>query len=178
VISVTTVIFALIGSAIGGLLGSWLQIRHQRREAFRERMLEAADNAANAIGAALTATRVALSEVENRMMNLTTSEATARSAQLAGDALDQGQHFAGRVDLLFGLNSGIGDALRTARGSLRRALAEAGRSSPEIERAVKTFSEAEVAYEQFVEGAREAATSYGTWRSWKVTRMLVARRES
>jgi hypothetical protein len=63
-IATTTVLVALLGSAVGGVLGSWLQIRHQRHEAFRQRLLEAADDAANAVGSDLSATRVALGAVE------------------------------------------------------------------------------------------------------------------
>jgi hypothetical protein len=41
VISVETV--ALVGGLSGGVLGTWLQIRHEREEAFRERLITAAD---------------------------------------------------------------------------------------------------------------------------------------
>lgn len=166
-VSATTIIVAILGSAIGGVVGSWLQIRHQRREAFRERMLGAADEAADAIGRALSATRISLSDVENWMMDLGSSEAAAATARRAREALDEAEHFAGRIDLLYGLNSGVGDALRVARGSLRRALSEAEPTPPALDRAFETFEAAEAAYQQFVEGARDAATSYGSLELWE-----------
>jgi hypothetical protein len=44
VISVETLLVALIGGLSGGVLGTWLQIRHEREEAFRERLITAADD--------------------------------------------------------------------------------------------------------------------------------------
>jgi hypothetical protein len=176
VISATTVIVAILGSAIGGVVGSWLQIRHQRHEAFRERMLQAADDAATSIGAALSATRVALSDVEDLMMQLTPSEAASRTHKQARQALDEAGNYAGRVDLLYGIDSGIGDALRTARGSLRRALSEAGPQPAELDRALEAFSAAEKEYQRFVQDARRAAMSYGASRLGERARSLVSRR--
>jgi hypothetical protein len=161
VISTTTVLVAIIGSAIGGVVGSWLQIRHQRHEAFRERMLEAADDAANSVGTALSATRLALSELEGWMINEGTSEAASRANKQARQSLGVAGDSAGRVDLVYGLDSGIGDALRRTRGLLRRALSEAGPTPPELDRAVAAFKEAEQAYAEFVRGAHDAAVSYG-----------------
>jgi hypothetical protein len=44
VISVETLLVAILGGLGGGLLGTWLQIRHERQEAFRDRMITAADD--------------------------------------------------------------------------------------------------------------------------------------
>jgi hypothetical protein len=44
VISVETLLVALLGGLSGGVLGTWLQIRHEREEAFRERLITAADD--------------------------------------------------------------------------------------------------------------------------------------
>jgi hypothetical protein len=43
-ISVETILVAILGGLGGGLLGTWLQIRHERAEAFRERLITAADD--------------------------------------------------------------------------------------------------------------------------------------
>jgi hypothetical protein len=44
VISVSTLLVALVGGISGGVLGTWLQIHHEREEAFRERLITAADD--------------------------------------------------------------------------------------------------------------------------------------
>jgi hypothetical protein len=164
VISTATVVVAIVGSAIGGVVGSWLQIRHHRHEAFRERMLEAANDAASSVATALSATRVALSELEDAMIGAGSSYEQASQARTkASRALDGAGDFAGRVDLLYGLDSGIGDALRTTRGRLRQALSEAGPTPPEFDRAWDAFQEAERAYAEFIRGARDRAMSYGEW---------------
>ena len=43
-ISVETLLVALVGGLSGGVLGTWLRIRHEREEAFRERLITAADD--------------------------------------------------------------------------------------------------------------------------------------
>jgi hypothetical protein len=44
VISLETLVVAILSGLGGGLLGTWLQIRHERDEAFRERLITAADD--------------------------------------------------------------------------------------------------------------------------------------
>jgi len=162
-ISTTTILVAIVGSAIGGVVGSWLQIRHERQEAFRERMLEAADAAANSVAASLSATRLALVELESWLIDGGPSERSSAAHERARHLLDETTDFAGRVDLLYGLDSGIGDALRRTRGFLRRALSEAAQSpSPlDLDRSANAFKEAEQAYADFVRRARDAAMLYG-----------------
>ena len=54
-----SLLYALLGSAVGGFFGAWLQIRHERREQFRQLMLGAATDAATSLERALHATRIA-----------------------------------------------------------------------------------------------------------------------
>jgi hypothetical protein len=43
-VSLETILVAVIAGLGGGLAGTWLQIRHEREEAFRERLINAADD--------------------------------------------------------------------------------------------------------------------------------------
>jgi ABC-type transporter Mla subunit MlaD len=159
-----TIVLAILGSAMGGLLGAFLQIRHERRETFRDRMLESADQAAASVAEALSATRGALRDVEDYMAGFDTSkERTKTLFARASDAADRGAERVGRVELLFGLDSGLGETLNLARRALRRAIEEAGPSPPEFDRAWAAWVEADQAYRRFISEARTAAEEYGRW---------------
>jgi hypothetical protein len=45
-VSLETILVAAIAGLGGGLAGTWLQIRHEREEAFRDRLITAADDLA------------------------------------------------------------------------------------------------------------------------------------
>jgi len=45
-VSLETILVAVIAGLGGGLAGTWLQIRHEREEAFRDRLITAADDLA------------------------------------------------------------------------------------------------------------------------------------
>ena len=60
-VSLETLLIAAIGGLGGGVLGTWLQIRHERAEAFRDRQIRAADDLATGLLQALIAVDAARS---------------------------------------------------------------------------------------------------------------------
>jgi hypothetical protein len=167
-----TIVLALAASAMGGLLGAFLQTRHERREGFRDRMLEAADQAAASLADARGATRDVLGDVENHMIGLRTSrQRTNALFTRARDAIDNGGSRVGRVELLFGLDSGLGETLNAALSALRRAMENADPHPPTFDRAWSALLEADQAYRRFVREARTAAEEYGRpafiYRRWR-----------
>ena len=52
-VSVETIAVAVIAGVGGGLAGTWLQIRHEREEAFRDRLITAADDLATGLQQAI-----------------------------------------------------------------------------------------------------------------------------
>jgi hypothetical protein len=115
VVSVQTILVAGIGGLAGGLLGTWLQIRHERREAFRSRLIEAADDLATGMQQAMIALddahktafengfkdaqdRVTFREPSTGKLPDPTAHAFKRSRELNAEA----QARQARVALLFG----------------------------------------------------------------------------
>lgn len=166
-----TVVVALVGSAAGGLIGAYLQIRHERHERFRERMLEAADDLATALGQAVVAAREAVTQTESCLMGKSSSSDASGALDRTRRALEEAENRIGRVELLYGVDSGLGAAFDAARLALRRLLDDLGPTPPQLERAFDASKEARSAYHRFVTGAREAAELHGRWR-------LVSRRAS
>jgi hypothetical protein len=82
-VSLETILVAVIAGLGGGLAGTWLQIRHEREEAFRERQINAADDLSTGLAQAV--------------IGLDT-EALAAARRLIGEARAQ----TARVAVLFG----------------------------------------------------------------------------
>jgi hypothetical protein len=133
-VSVWTVVVAIISGLSGGALGTWLQIRHERHEAFRERLITAADDLSTGLLQAIigldeahsTCLEHAFMNAQNQVtfrdpgtghMPAETKEALARSRALIGEARAR----VGRVALLFGPVSAPDRAATLAIWGLRDA---------------------------------------------------------
>jgi hypothetical protein len=132
-IELETLLVALLSGLGGGVLGTWLQIRHERHEAFRERQINAADDFTTGLQQALLAVRAAWStcldhgfmDAEQRLLirNQTTGQVPAEitnALEHAERTLAEVQARHARIALLFGRR-----ALSPRRGLAR---AGAGRS--------------------------------------------------
>jgi hypothetical protein len=114
VISVETILVALLGGSLGGVFAAWLQTRHESRQAFRERMITAADDLSTALlQASLSvdeARQICLSRgFRNAQNRLTIRDETGKVPDEIRDALKradaliaEAQTRIGRVSLFFG----------------------------------------------------------------------------
>jgi hypothetical protein len=96
--SALVTVIAALGAGTGGAL---LTLRHNRLERFRGRMIEAADDYANASGEALLKLRDAVGVVERS----TDADAKIAAVELAMDHRDTALKRASRIFLLFGPES-------------------------------------------------------------------------
>jgi hypothetical protein len=88
-----------LGSGLGsGTFAAWLTTRNDRRERFRNRLIEAADEFAIAAAEALTGTRDAIRDVRD----LKDAERMKAASELAWQQRDAVLHRSARIDLLFG----------------------------------------------------------------------------
>jgi hypothetical protein len=119
-VSLQTILVAVIAGLGGGLAGTWLQIRHEREEAFRDRLITAADDLATGLQQAIIglddAYSVALKygflnaqsdeivfrHPQTRELPPETEEAFSRARSLIGEARGR----TARVSLLYGPVSG------------------------------------------------------------------------
>jgi hypothetical protein len=114
-VSLETILVAVIAGLGGGLAGTWLQIRHERDEAFRNRLITAADDLATGLQQAIigldeaysTALKYGYVDAQNRVTWASpetgqvapeTEEAFAQARKLIGEARAR----TARVSLLFG----------------------------------------------------------------------------
>jgi hypothetical protein len=114
-VSVETILVAAIAGLGGGFAGTWLQIRHEREEAFRERLINAADDLSTGLIQAViglndafsTSLKHAYMDARNRLtfhhpqsgeVPKEIEEALARARGLIGEARAR----TARVSLLFG----------------------------------------------------------------------------
>ena len=113
-VSLQTILVAVIAGLGGGLAGTWLQIRHGREEAFRERLINAADDLATGLQQAIigmgntysTVLEHSVLDPQGQMTTVTAAggmpaeikEALKRSRELIGEARAR----MARVALLYG----------------------------------------------------------------------------
>jgi hypothetical protein len=93
-----SVLIALTSGLGSGTFAAWLTTRNDRRERFRHRLIEAADEFASAAAEALIKTRDAIGEVRDR----NDAERMKQTTELAWHQRDVVLHRSARVDLLFG----------------------------------------------------------------------------
>ncbi len=93
-----SVLIALTSGLGSGTFAAWLTTRNDRRERFRHRLIEAADEFASAAAEALIKTRDAIGEVRA----LKDAERMKQTTELAWQQRDAVLHRSARVDLLFG----------------------------------------------------------------------------
>ena len=91
---------ALAGGSIGAIIATLLRIRHERKEAMRQRMMEAADDLSTGIVQAT----IALDPVNSRVIPWHMLEAERRSEvrDEARRCLAEATARMGRIELLFG----------------------------------------------------------------------------
>jgi hypothetical protein len=127
-----TVLIAIGASAVGGVLGAWLQTEHDRRQRFRDRMIEAADDYNQAFTGVLSSLSL---------------DRRAEAEKRLGEAMQKRS----RVDLLFSPDSVIREAAQAAIESAWVVVmnTDAGK----IEDARNCFYEAEDHHKSFLEFA-------------------------
>jgi hypothetical protein len=118
---------ALLSGAGGAYLATWLRIRHEREEAFRERLLVAADDFATGILQAILAVRdVSVARVDHDPDWATPDQHHHPDVEAASEEarrrIDQAHARLARVELLFGRGSAAGEAAGDLVTALRQAL--------------------------------------------------------
>ncbi len=112
---------ALGGGALGGIGGAWLQIRHERGEKIRDRMIAAADDLATKLAqAAMGAGDAVRVATEAQAGGTESPDALIAEARRL---LDEALAASARVDLLFGLGSPTVVAGNTTLSALEQVLA-------------------------------------------------------
>jgi hypothetical protein len=136
---------ALVSGALGAVVANWWQTRHERREEWRSRLIEAADTFASH---AVEAYRAADTAVD--------SPKSIQALQRLLEEYDQARTAAYRVDLLFGIDSdtrseawNFVDAIDDVSISLRR-------NPQEIADAKKRRTDAYLARYRFGKAAHDA----------------------
>jgi hypothetical protein len=179
-ISVETLLIAILSGLGGGLIGTWLQIRHERDETFRERLITAADDLATGLIQAViglddaysTCLRYGYIDAQGRMtlrhpetgkVPKETESSLAQSRALISAARAR----TARVALLFGPVSGPDRAATLTLIHLENAWgALDGWPVPELDK-----------YREEIAGARKYLTGFNTaalrdtkgrpwWRRW------------
>jgi hypothetical protein len=165
---------ALLGGAAGGIIVRFMQSRHERAEAWRDRLVPAADDFATGVLQAILAVRDTIGVVHDKVSDqdlevdpdkrvvsiLDLPEVQESHAELAR-RIDEVHARLARVQLLFGVQSPAGKAAGECILALRRA----GRHlsdwpQPEWEEATRVLDEVRVLHEAFAEAAL-AATRRG-----------------
>lgn len=114
-----SVLIALTSGLGSGTFAAWLTTRNDRRERFRHRLIEAADEFASAAAEALIKTRDAIGEVRDRK----DAEHMKRTTELAWQQRDAALHRSARVDLLFGPGRDVSRAANDVVNELANVVA-------------------------------------------------------
>ncbi len=125
-----TSLVALVSAVGGGLVGTWLQIRHERHAAFRERQISAADDFSTAFVQAHQAVNDAqLTCLEHGSRDKKLQAATGEVPDEIASALERAERAiadararATRIDLLFGRGKAAPQFARQAILELQFAL--------------------------------------------------------
>jgi hypothetical protein len=184
-ISVETLLVALIGGLSGGVLGTWLQIRHEREEAFRGRLITAADDFSTGLLQAIIGLEAARSTCVERAFlyppdpnqlifrDPATGEMPAESVEAlrrSRELIREVEARRARISLLFGPGSMPDVSTRMALLALdeaHRALEE--RPVPDFERQSTEMSDARERHKHFNEYALEEIRG----RPWFVRSRIV-----
>jgi hypothetical protein len=133
----------LIGASIG-LLGTWLGLRRQRRAEWQRWLHETAAESATKLAGASTAVEHAISSLENSSSQVSVPDAE-KAVNDAEWLVNEVELPLSRVRLLFGEDSRVYGAARTASENLRRAAARL-RDYHKEERTGSGLSDAREAY--------------------------------
>jgi hypothetical protein len=169
-----TVIAALLAGGLGAIVATWLRGRHERAEAWRDRLVPAADDFATGVVQALLAGRDAKRAGERALEEARMGEATLPGGVLADvpsvkhavseleRLSDEAHARLARVQLLFGSTSDAGKAADEAVTMLRRATLLFRESpDPDVEGGNRQINLAHDAHLRFAAAAR-AAIERGT----------------
>lgn len=180
VISVETLLVAIIGGLGGGVIGTWLQIRHERREAFRERLIAAADalstsllQASLGVAEARTAcvkhgflgpdNQVRLFDEDGKMIEEIKSALT-RADELIAEA----QASIGRVSLFFGTVSPTERSATQTISELKWVMTSLREwPNPNWAEVSKGRSQATKHLQEFNDRALREIQGERRWRSWR-----------
>jgi hypothetical protein len=164
---VSTFLVAVVSSAIGGVVGAYLQTRHERTERLRDRLLVAADDLATGLAQAILNVRHNLNALED---HLTMGARPTDEGSLAESrrTIDEAIARVARVELLYGIESPTAKSANATVVALRQAVDElhnAGVNLPQaLDDAGERFREASTEYRKFSSEARSAAIALGRTR--------------
>jgi hypothetical protein len=114
-----SVLIALTSGLGSGSFAAWLTTRNDRRERFRHRLIEAADEFAGAAAEALVKTRDAIGDVRGSR----DAERMKQTTELAWQRRDAVLHRSARVDLLFGPGRDVSQAANALVNELANVVA-------------------------------------------------------
>jgi hypothetical protein len=140
-----SVLIALTSGLGSGSFAAWLTTRNDRRERFRHRLIEAADEFASAVAEALIKTRDAIGEVQA----LKDAEHMKRTTELAWQQRDAVLHRSARLDLLFGPGRDVSRAANDVVNELANVVASLTPPSFDADAAVRAHVKAAEALRGF-----------------------------
>jgi hypothetical protein len=194
VVSVQTIIVAAISGLAGSLLGTWLTIRHERTEAYRTRLIEAADDLATGLLQASIGLRAAYKTImDNGFVDAQDRvtirqpgtgdipEAISDALQRSTDLNAEAQARQARVALLFGPVSpadraatmtmmALNDSLRALEAVPVPDLSGCSERHRDARRHLTVFTESaqqEIKARPWYERRRAAVWVRQHWRFWR-----------
>jgi hypothetical protein len=150
----------LLAGLASGLLVALLNVRHQRTEGIRDRMLTAADEFSTGMGQALMAARHLEANAENALNVNGALAPVSESLKEARRCLDEADARSARVMLLFGVTSSANAVAVHGVAALRAYLADY-EDWPPHDDAIEGLQRADEAYILFNDRARRAIENYG-----------------
>lgn len=185
-ISVTTLLVAILGGLSGGVLGTWLQIKHERAEAMRERQINAADDLSTGLVQAIIGLEQAYSvcldhsflyppdpnQIILRDPNTGEMPAESKSAlQRARDLISEAAARRARISLLFGPISAPDRATSLAVIYLQDTLrALEDRPTPDFKKYSDDLAKAREQHRKFNEYALSEVQGRPWYTSWRMAR--------
>jgi hypothetical protein len=158
VLSASVTILAAIA---GGLLVALLNVRHQRTEGIRDRMLTAADEFSTGMGQALMAARDVSAKAEDALNVDGSLKRASDAVEEARRCVDEAEARTGRVALLFGVESPTNGMAVLAVARLRGYLSDYD-DWPPGDVATGGLKDADEAHILFNDRARRAIERYGS----------------
>jgi hypothetical protein len=140
-----SVLIALTSGLGSGTFAAWLTTRNDRREQFRHRLIEAADEFASTAAEALIKTRDAIGEVRA----LKDAERMKKTTELAWQQRDAVLHRSVRVDLLFGPGRDASQAANAVVKELANVVASLTPPSFDADAAERAHLDAAAALRRF-----------------------------
>jgi hypothetical protein len=155
-----TILVAVAGSAVGGVVGALLQTKHERSEGIRERMLVAASEFIARAGRAMALVGDLARAAKDLDGATVASAPDAAKIEAARDALRAMDDALPQIDLLFGVGSKARMHAVAISMGLEDVLGHFDRWPPDPEY-LDSWMQADFGYVRFPEYARLAIENYG-----------------